>query len=74
MIVAQQIVNGELKRIYFVFFVTYLAQVSRIALDIPKKTILDIRAALWPTQYAWGNVPSHDPNACGRRKAAPAPQ
>ena len=31
MIVAQRVVNGQLKPSHFVFFVTYLAQVSRIA-------------------------------------------
>jgi hypothetical protein len=72
MIVAQQIVNNQLDPSYFVFFITYLAQVGRITWTV--QTALDIRAALWPTQYAWGNVPSHDPNACGRRKAARAPQ
>jgi len=35
MIVAQQIVNNKLDPSYFVFFVTYLAQVSRIILDSP---------------------------------------
>ena len=35
LIVAQRIVNHQLDPSYFVFFVTYLAQVSRITLDSP---------------------------------------
>ena len=75
MIVAQKIVNKQLDSSDFVYFITYFAQVSRITLEFGQsKQSLTIRVALWPSQYAWGNVPSHDPDACGRRKASRAPQ
>lgn len=72
MIVARRVVNHELYTSDFVFFITYLAQVSPLTWD--DLTIIDTRAALWSTQYAWINLPIYKPIACGCRKATRASQ